>query len=237
MDYRLDENPKYTIKECKERDATYAAPLYVTARLLNKETGEVKEQEIFMGDFPLMTDSGTFISNGAERVNRLPAGSLLPACYYGSSYDTYRQGPVHRHHEPQPGRLAGVRDRLPAMFSMSASTRTASCLSRCLIRALGLSTDEQIQRVLRRCRAEDQRHPREGHHHTTPRKACWRSTASCAPASPRRSKAPSAHLDALFFDPRRYDLSRFGRYKMNKKLALARRIAGLHGRPRTSSPP
>ena len=68
IDYRLDNHPKYTIKECKERDATYAAPLYVTARLINKQTGEVKEQEIFMGDFPLMTDSGTFISNGAERV-------------------------------------------------------------------------------------------------------------------------------------------------------------------------
>ena len=68
IDYRLDSEPKYTIKECKERDATYAAPLRVTARLLNKETGEVKEQEIFMGDFPLMTDSGTFIINGAERV-------------------------------------------------------------------------------------------------------------------------------------------------------------------------
>ena len=68
IDYRLDSQPKYTIKECKERDATYAAPLRVTARLLNKETGEVKEQEIFMGDFPLMTDSGTFLYNGAERV-------------------------------------------------------------------------------------------------------------------------------------------------------------------------
>ena len=67
VDYRLDKHPKYTIKECKERDATYAAPLYVTARLFNKQTGEIRESEIFMGDFPLMTDSGTFISNGAER--------------------------------------------------------------------------------------------------------------------------------------------------------------------------
>ena len=86
VDYRLDKHPKYTIKECKERDATYAAPLYVTARLLNKSTGEVKEQEIFMGDFPLMTDSGTFISNGAERVI---VSQLVrsPGVFYASSKD------------------------------------------------------------------------------------------------------------------------------------------------------
>ena len=86
IDYRLDKHPKYTIKECKERDATYAAPLYVTARLFNKQTGEVKEQEIFMGDFPLMTDSGTFISNGAERVI---VSQLVrsPGVYYASTKD------------------------------------------------------------------------------------------------------------------------------------------------------
>ena len=86
VDYRLDKNPKYSIKECKERDATYAAPLYVTARLLNKQTGEVQEQEIFMGDFPLMTDAGTFISNGAERaiVSQLVRS---PGVFYGSSKD------------------------------------------------------------------------------------------------------------------------------------------------------
>ena len=86
IDYRLDNHPKYTIKECKERDATYAAPLYVTARLINKQTGEVKEQEIFMGDFPLMTDSGTFISNGAERVI---VSQLVrsPGVFYASTKD------------------------------------------------------------------------------------------------------------------------------------------------------
>ena len=86
IDYRLDSEPKYSIKECKERDVTYAAPLRVKARLLNKETGEVKEQEIFMGDFPLMTDSGTFIINGAERVI---VSQLVrsPGVYFGKSYD------------------------------------------------------------------------------------------------------------------------------------------------------
>ena len=86
IDYRLDSEPKYSIKKCKERDVTYAAPLRVKARLLNKETGEVKEQEIFMGDFPLMTDSGTFIINGAERVI---VSQLVrsPGVYFGKSYD------------------------------------------------------------------------------------------------------------------------------------------------------
>ena len=99
--------PKYSIKECKERDATYAAPLYVTARLFNKQTGEVKEQEIFMGDFPLMTDAGTFISNGAERaiVSQLVRSSRR---FLRLQQGPYRQGPVHRYHEPQPRRLAGV---------------------------------------------------------------------------------------------------------------------------------
>ncbi len=109
VDYRLDKHPKYTIKECKERDATYAAPLYVTARLLNKSTGEVKEQEIFMGDFPLMTDSGTFISNG-RTCYRQPAGSFARRvlCF---QQGPYRQGPFHRNHEPQPRRMAGIRNR------------------------------------------------------------------------------------------------------------------------------
>lgn len=79
VDYRMDDAPKYTVKECKERDATYAAPLRVTARLLNKETGEIKESEVYMGDFPLMTDSGTFVINGAERVI-IRSLSVLPAC-------------------------------------------------------------------------------------------------------------------------------------------------------------
>ena len=127
IDYRLDSEPKYSIKECKERDVTYAAPLRVTARLLNKETGEVKEQEIFMGDFPLMTDSGTFIINGAERVI---VSQLVrsPGVYFGMSYDKTRQGTVHRHADPQPRRVAGIRDGLPTTFSMCASIRTARSL-------------------------------------------------------------------------------------------------------------
>ena len=109
IDYRLDAEPKYSIKECKERDATYAAPLRVTARLLNKETGEVKEQEIFMGDFPLMTDTGTFIINGAERVI---VSQLVrsPGVYFGKSYDKTGKELFTATRDPQPRRVAGIRN-------------------------------------------------------------------------------------------------------------------------------
>ena len=119
IDYRLDSEPKYSIKECKERDVTYAAPLRVKARLLNKETGEVKEQEIFMGDFPLMTDSGTFIINGAERVI---VSQLVrsPGVYFGKSYDKTGK-------ELFTARGWNTK-RMPTTFFMCASIRTARSL-------------------------------------------------------------------------------------------------------------
>lgn len=107
VDYRLDDTPKYTVEQCKERDVTYAAPLRVKARLLNKETGEIKESEVFMGDFPLMTESGTFIINGAERVI---VSQLVrsPGVYYGMNYDTTGKKAVQHHRHPQPWRVAGI---------------------------------------------------------------------------------------------------------------------------------
>ena len=111
VDYRLDDTPKYSEEDSKERDMTYAAPLRVKIRLINRETGEVKEQEVFMGDFPLMTDQGTFIVNGAERVI---VSQLVrsPGVYFNSEIDKKRPGPLRRHGDPQQGRVAGVRDRL-----------------------------------------------------------------------------------------------------------------------------
>ncbi len=223
VDYRLDKNPKYSIKECKERDATYAAPLYVTARLFNKQTGEVKEQEIFMGDFPLMTDSGTFISNGAERaiVSQLVRS---PGVFYGSSKDRTGKDLFTATMNPNRGAwLEYETDSSDVFYVRIDKNRKLPVTT--LLRALGLSTDEQIRSSSatpsRRSTPLSRRTSP-----TTPRKACWRFTASCAPASPRRSRTPAPHLNALFFDPRRYDLARFGRYKMNNKLGLARRIAG-----------
>ena len=129
VDFRLDKEPKYSIKECKERDVTYAAPLRVTARLLNKETGEVKDQEIFMGDFPLMTDAGTFVINGAERaiVSQLVRS---PGVFYGDAKD--KVGNDLYSATMNPTAVHGWSTRpMPPTCSMSVSIRTASCPSPC----------------------------------------------------------------------------------------------------------
>ena len=129
VDFRLDKEPKYSIKECKERDVTYAAPLRVTARLLNKETGEVKDQEIFMGDFPLMTDAGTFVINGAERaiVSQLVRS---PGVFYGHDHDKVGNDLYSATMNPNRALGWSTRPTLPTC-SMSVSIRTASCPSPC----------------------------------------------------------------------------------------------------------
>lgn len=123
VDYRLDDTPKYTVEQCKERDVTYAAPLRVKARLLNKETGEIKESEVFMGDFPLMTESGTFIINGAERVI---VSQLVrsPGVYYGMNYDTTAKSCSTPPSSPTAARGWNMR-RIPPTCFTSASIRTA----------------------------------------------------------------------------------------------------------------
>ena len=146
VDYRLDKHPKYTIKECKERDATYAAPLYVTARLLNKSTGEVKEQEIFMGDFPLMTDSGTFISNGAERVI---VSQLVrsPGVFYASSKDRTGKDLFTATMNPNRGAwLEYETDSSDVYYVRIDKNRKLPVTT--FLRALGLGTDEQIRQYL-----------------------------------------------------------------------------------------
>ena len=238
VDYRLDKTPKYTIKECKERDATYAAPLYVTARLFNKQTGEVKEQEIFMGDFPLMTDSGTFISNGAERaiVSQLVRS---PGVFYGSSKDRTGKDLFTATMNPNRGAwLEYETDSQDVFYVRIDKNRKLPVTT--LIRALGLSSDfGQILAVLRRFRAAaSTASHRKGQHPQHRGGAARRSTASCARASHRRWRAPSAHLDGLFFDARRYDLARVGRYKMQQEAgAWPRRITCRpRGRRGLSSP-
>ena len=143
VDYRLDKHPKYTIKECKERDATYAAPLYVTARLFNKQTGEIRESEIFMGDFPLMTDSGTFISNGAERVI---VSQLVrsPGVFYDSTKDRSGKDLFTATMNPNRGAwLEYETDSQDVFYVRIDKNRKLPVTT--LVRALGLSTDEQIR--------------------------------------------------------------------------------------------
>ena len=222
IDYRLGE-PKYTIKECKERDATYAAPLRVTARLLNKETGEVKEQEIFMGDFPLMTDAGTFVNNGAERVI---VSQLVrsPGVYFGASYDKTGKHLYTATMNPNRGAWLEYETDSNDVFYVRIDKNRKLPVT-VLIRALGLSSDAQIREYF----GEDERilATLEKDTTTNTEEGLLETYRKLRPGEPPTVDSAQTHLNNLFFDPRRYDLSRFGRYKMNKKLALARRIAGF----------
>ena len=223
VDYRLDKNPKYSIKECKERDATYAAPLYVTARLFNKQTGEVKEQEIFMGDFPLMTDAGTFISNGAERaiVSQLVRS---PGVFYGSSKDRTGKDLFTATMNPNRGAwLEYETDSSDVFYVRIDKNRKLPVTT--LLRALGLSTDEQIKQFFGDSEPKINASLEKDITHNT-EEGLLEVYRKLRPGEPPTVENSRAHLNNLFFDPRRYDLARFGRYKMNNKLSLTRRIAG-----------
>ena len=223
VDYRLDKNPKYSIKECKERDATYAAPLYVTARLFNKQTGEVKEQEIFMGDFPLMTDAGTFISNGAERaiVSQLVRS---PGVFHGSSKDRTGKDLFTATMNPNRGAWLEYETDASNVFYVRIDKNRKLPVT-VLCRALGLSSDEEIlnffgedERILATLEKDTTKNQDEG---------LLEVYRKLRPGEPPTVESATNQINMLFFDPRRYDLSRFGRYKMNKKLSLARRITGF----------
>ena len=222
VDYHLGE-PKYTIKECKERDTTYAAPLRVTARLLNKETGEVKEQEIFMGDFPLMTDAGTFINNGAERVI---VSQLVrsPGVYFGASYDKTGKKLYTATMNPNRGAWLEYETDSNDVFYVRIDKNRKLPVT-VLLRALGMGSDAQIREFF----GEDERILATLDKDTThnEEEGLLETYRKLRPGEPPTVESAQTHLNNLFFDPRRYDMSRFGRYKMNKKLALARRITGF----------
>ena len=222
VDYHLGE-PKYTIKECKERDTTYAAPLRVTARLLNKETGEVKEQEIFMGDFPLMTDAGTFINNGAERVI---VSQLVrsPGVYFGAGYDKTGKKLYTATMNPNRGAWLEYETDSNDVFYVRIDKNRKLPVT-VLLRALGMGSDAQIREFF----GEDERILATLDKDTThnEEEGLLETYRKLRPGEPPTVESAQTHLNNLFFDPRRYDMSRFGRYKMNKKLALARRITGF----------
>ena len=223
IDYRLDEEPKYTVKECKERDTTYAAPMRVRARLLNKETGEVKEQEIFMGDFPLMTDSGTFVINGAERVI---VSQLVrsPGVYFGFSYDKTGKKLYTATLNPNRGAWLEYETDSNDVFYVHIDKNRKIPVTT-FLRAMGLGTDAQIREFfgdderIEASLAKDVAKSEEEGLLETYRKL--------RPGEPPTVESAQSHLNSLFFDDRRYDLSRFGRYKLNKKLAIAQRIKGF----------
>ena len=223
VDYRLDKTPKYTIKECKERDATYAAPLYVTARLFNKQTGEVKEQEIFMGDFPLMTESGTFVINGAERV---VVSQLVrsPGIYYGKEIDLKTDLPLLTSTViPYRGAWLEYETDANEMFWVRIDKNRKIPITE-LVRAIGFKTDAEILELF----GDDDRVAvtLEKDACKTYEEAMLEIYRKLRPGEPPTVEACETLINNLFFDPRRYDLSMVGRYKYNKKLSLWARIRG-----------
>jgi DNA-directed RNA polymerase subunit beta len=223
VDYRIDEKPKYTIAECKEQDATYASALRVTATLWNKETGEVKESEIFMGDIPLMTDSGTFVINGAERVI---VSQLVrsPGVYYASEKDRTGKDLFKTTVIPNRGAwLEYEMDSNDVIYVRIDKNRKIALTT--FIRAIGIGSDEEIYEMF----GDDERLRQ-----TILQKDSTKNTEDALldvykklrPGEPPTVESSLTHLNNLFFDAKRYDLCRFGRYKYNKKLGIASRLAG-----------
>ena len=223
IDYKMDEAPKYDVLECKARDATYAAPLKVSVRLYNKETGEIKEQEIFMGDFPLMTDSGTFVINGAERV---VVSQLVrsPGIYYGKEIDLKTDLPLLTSTViPYRGAWLEYETDANEMFWVRIDKNRKLPITE-LIRAIGFKTDAEILELF----GDDDRVTAtlEKDACKTYEEAMLEIYRKLRPGEPPTVEACETLINNLFFDPRRYDLSMVGRYKYNKKLSLWARIRG-----------
>ena len=221
VNYKLDEQPNYSVIECKERDATYAAALRVTARLLNKESGEIKESEVFMGEFPLMTDSGTFVINGAERVI---ASQLVrsPGVYYKMEYDKTGKELFSSTVIPNRGAWLEYENDANDVFYVRIDKNRKIPIT-VFLRALGLGTDEEIRNYfgtddrIEATLEKDTTHSME--------EGLFEVYRKLRPSEPPTLDSAQSHINGLFFDARRYDLSRVGRYKYNKKLNLAGRIA------------
>ena len=222
VDYRLDDKPKYTVKECKERDATYAAPMRVTARLLNRDTGEVKENEVYMGDFPIMTESGTFVINGAERVI-ISQLVRSPGVYYGMSRDKTGKKLFTTTVIPNRGAWLEYESDQNDVFYVRID-KNRKILITTLIRALGLSSNAEIDEFFgydTRIRATLDK---DNNQNTA--EALLEVYKRLRPGEPPTLDSARTHLNNLFFDEHRYDLSRVGRYKYNKKLGIAERLRG-----------
>ncbi|PSR28425.1 MAG: DNA-directed RNA polymerase subunit beta [Sulfobacillus thermosulfidooxidans] len=221
VDYNL-KTPKYSVEECKARDVTYAAPLHVRVRLINKETGEVKEQDVFMGDFPLMTDKGTFIINGAERVI---VSQLVrsPGVYFGEQIDPSGKKLYFATMIPNRGAWLEFESDANDVLSVRID-RTRKLPATILLRALGFGTDAQILEAvgdderIRTTLSKDAAKTQE--------EALIEIYKRLRPGEPPTVESAQSLLQSLFFDAKRYDLASVGRYKFNKKLSLRRRIVG-----------
>lgn len=221
VDYKLDmDNIKYSVEECKERDCTYAAPLKVSVRLTNNETGEIKEQEVFMGDFPLMTEQGTFIINGAERVI---VSQLVrsPGVYYSNTVD--KSGKKLFSSTVIPNRGAWLEyetDSNDVIYVRIDKTRKLPISI--LARAMGYGSDQELLDYF----GEEERFKAtiEKDNTKTKEEALLEIYKRLRPGEPPTVDSAVSLIDSLFFDAKRYDLSRVGRYKFNKKLAINLRL-------------
>ena len=222
FDYYMEEKTKYSLEEAKERDATYSTRLHVKVRLINREIGEIKEQEIYLGDFPLMTDSGTFVINGAERVI---VSQLVrsPGCYFAADYD--KSGKKIFTSTVMPIRGAWIEYETDANDIFYARVdRTRKIPVTTLLRAIGLVTDEQIIEFFgneEKIMATLQKDPIK-----TQDEALTEIYKKLRPGELPSVEAARSLFNGLFFDARRYDLAKVGRFKFNKKLSLANRITG-----------
>ena len=223
IDYSLSDKPKYEQEECKERDVTYAAPLKVKVRLINKETGEVKEQEVFMGDFPLMTEKGTFIYNGAERV---VVTQLVrsPGPYYEVAVDKSNNKLFATTIIPNRGAWIEYETDSNEVVSVRVD-RTRKQPVTMLLRALGFGSNQEIidlfgpdPRLLKTLEKDTSTNYEEGI------KEIYKKLR---PTEPPTLESAKALFNSLFFDAKRYDLAKVGRYKYNKKLGLSNRIIGV----------
>jgi DNA-directed RNA polymerase subunit beta len=222
VDHRIDEAPKYSVQECKERDTTYQAPLRVKVRLINTETGEIKEQEIFMGDFPLMTPTGTFIINGAERVI---VSQLVrsPGVYYTSKTD--KTGKNLFANTVIPNRGAWIEYETDSKDILYVRIdRTRKLPITVLLRALGYGTDSDIIDLLGEDYRLDATFAKDSGR--TVEDGLFEIYHRLRPGEPPTKESATTLFNNMFFDPRRYDLARFGRYKFNKKLAISTRVVG-----------
>ena len=222
FDYRLDYNSKYSVEECKERDTKYAAPLRVSVRLINTETGEIKEQEIFMGDFPLMTEQGTFVINGAERVI---VSQLVrsPGIYYEFERDKTGKPLYSSTVIPYRGAWLEYETDSNDVFSVRID-RTRKLPVTVLLRAMGLGSNAEILDVF----GEDIRLLATFEKDTTESReeGLLEIYKRLRPGEPLNVENAESLIMNMFFDPRRYDLAKVGRYKFNKKLAISARIKG-----------
>ena len=220
--YRMDDKPKYTVYECKQRDATYAAPMRVTARLTNKETGEIKESEVYMGDFPIMTESGTFVINGAERVI---VSQLVrsPGMYYDMTHDKTGKRLFATTVIPNRGAWLEYETDSNDLYYVRIDKNRKIYITT-FLRALGLSSNSDIldffgndERIIATLEKDETKNSEE---------ALMEVFKKLRPGEPATLETAQTHLENLFFDVHRYDLSRVGRYKYNKKMAISSRLAG-----------